>query len=145
DNITCYILTIMDHNRQTDDSGFSTFILHTGQVDNRDSFDVFLGHRRLSIIDLSTSGHQPMPDGNSSWIIFNGEIFNFVELREELENKGHHFQTHTDTEVILHVYQEYGEAGFSKLNGMWAFALVDISNRRVVLSRDRFSIKPLYL
>ena len=138
-------LTNVVRYRGPDDYGFATFNVRTGQVDSRDSFDVFLGHRRLSVIDLSSSGRQPMPDGNGCWIIFNGEIFNFVELRGELQAKGHHFQTHTDTEVILHVYQEYGEAGFSKLNGMWAFALVDTANRRVVLSRDRFSIKPLYL
>lgn len=110
-----------------------------------DCFDVFLGNRRLSIIDLSSNGHQPMTDGQGRWITYNGEIFNYVEVRRELQAKGHKFATETDTEVILHVYSEYGEQGFNKLNGMWAFAIADIPNRRVVLSRDRFSIKPLYL
>jgi len=108
-------------------------------------YDLFFGHRRLSILDLSAAGRQPMGDGCGHWIIFNGEIFNYVELRRELEAKGHKFVTGTDTEVILHVYSEYGESGFDKLNGMWAFAIADVPRKRVVLSRDRFSIKPLYL
>ena len=108
-------------------------------------FDVFLGNRRLSIIDLSSSGHQPMSDGNDLWITYNGEIFNYLELRRELEACGHTFRTGTDTEVILHVYREYGESGFDRLNGMWAFAIVNSRARKVILSRDRFSIKPLYL
>jgi asparagine synthase (glutamine-hydrolysing) len=108
-------------------------------------FDVFLGNRRLSIIDLSSSGHMPMSDGKGCWITYNGEIFNYLELRRELEARGHTFSTGTDTEVILHVYAEYGESGFDRLNGMWAFAIVDSRARKVVLSRDRFSIKPLYL
>jgi asparagine synthase (glutamine-hydrolysing) len=107
-------------------------------------FDLFLGSRRLAILDLSSKGRQPMTDHTGLWIAYNGEIFNFVELRQELEASGHRFTTGTDTEVILHVYQEYGEQGFDRLNGMWAFALVDLPDRRVVLSRDRFSIKPLY-
>jgi asparagine synthase (glutamine-hydrolysing) len=110
-----------------------------------DLFDTFLGNRRLSILDLSTAGHQPMAGANGTWITFNGEIFNFVELRKELEAVGHEFRTGTDTEVILHIYEAYGAAGFSKLNGMWAFALVDLPRRTIVLSRDRFSIKPLYM
>jgi asparagine synthase (glutamine-hydrolysing) len=112
-------------------------------VDN--CFDVFLGNRRLSILDLSSNGHQPMTDHRGHWIAYNGEIFNYLELRRELRAKGHEFVTDTDTEVILHVYSEYGERGFSRLNGMWAFAIADVPKRRVVLSRDRFSIKPLYL
>lgn len=107
-------------------------------------WDVFLGHRRLSIIDLSVSGNQPMTDGHGRWLIFNGEIFNFVELRNELKQMGEQFDTATDSEVILRIYARYGPEGFSKLNGMWAFALVDLPARLVILSRDRFSIKPLY-
>jgi asparagine synthase (glutamine-hydrolysing) len=87
----------------------------------------------------------PMSDGKGCWITYNGEIFNYLELRRELEARGHTFITGTDTEVILHVYAEYGESGFDRLNGMWAFAIVDSRARKVVLSRDRFSIKPLYL
>src|SRR5207253_10891125 len=109
------------------------------------TFDVFLGSRRLSILDLSSAGHQPMSDGDGCWIAFNGEIFNYLELRQELEAKGHQFHTGTDTEVILHVYAEYGPAGFDRMNGMWAFAIADQSKQQVVLSRDRFSMKPLYI
>jgi asparagine synthase (glutamine-hydrolysing) len=108
-------------------------------------FNVFLGHRRLSVIDLSAAGHQPMTDSEGCWLTFNGEIFNYIELREELRARGCQFRTATDSEVILQLYKEYGEAGFAKMNGMWAFALVDPSKGRAVLSRDRFSIKPLYL
>ncbi|MBV8674336.1 MAG: asparagine synthase (glutamine-hydrolyzing), partial [Acidobacteriaceae bacterium] len=110
-----------------------------------DCFDVFLGNRRLSIIDLSSNGHQPMTDHNGRWIVYNGEIFNYLELRRDLQAKGHEFATGTDTEVILHIYSEYGEQGFDRLNGMWAFAIADVPRRRVILSRDRFSIKPLYV
>jgi len=113
--------------------------------DQPQPFDVFLGHRRLSVIDLSSAGRQPMTDGEGRWIIFNGEIFNFVELREELESLGSEFRTETDTEVILHLYDRFGESAFGKMNGMWALAIVDLRSHRVILSRDRFSIKPLYL
>src|SRR5712692_7955051 len=108
-------------------------------------FDLFLGHRRLSIIDLSAAGHQPMTDGKGRWIVFNGEIFNYVELREELKHCGCEFATGTDTEVILKLYDIFGESAFDRLNGMWAIAIADLPARRVVLSRDRFSIKPLYV
>jgi asparagine synthase (glutamine-hydrolysing) len=110
-----------------------------------DSYDVFLGHRRLSILDLSSAGRQPMSDGEGRWIIFNGEIFNFVELREELKSHGCEFRTQTDTEVILRLYKVFGESGFHKMNGMWALAIADLSARRIILSRDRFSMKPLYI
>ncbi len=85
-----------------------------------------------------------MTDGQGRWIVFNGEIFNFVELRQELEGLGHRFRTKTDTEVILQIYARFGVEGFARLNGMWAFAIVNIPARSIVLSRDRFSIKPLY-
>jgi asparagine synthase (glutamine-hydrolysing) len=130
--------------RGPDDSGHLAFDVKRGCPAEPARFDVFLGHRRLSIIDLSVAGHQPMTDGNGRWVIFNGEIFNFVELRAELASRGHSFSTQTDTEVILHVYDEFGEQGFARLNGMWAFAIVDLKTQRVVLSRDRFSMKPLY-
>lgn len=110
---------------------------------SEDSFNIFLGHQRLSIIDLSTLANQPFSEGDYH-IVFNGEIFNYIELRKELIKKGYHFKTDSDTEVILKIYQEYGEPGFNKFNGMWAFCLVDLKKRKMVLSRDRFSIKPLY-
>lgn len=105
--------------------------------------DIFLGHRRLSVIDLSDAGHQPMTF-QSVTIVFNGEIYNYIELREELISMGHHFCTKTDTEVILHAYVQWGEACFLRLRGMWALAIYDSKNDKLVLSRDRFGIKPLY-
>lgn len=110
----------------------------------KNSFDIFFGHRRLSIIDLSPDGNQPLFSDNC-WIIFNGEIFNYIELREELKQKNHTFDTNTDTEVIIKIYKEYGEDGFDKLNGMWAFAIYDTELNKIILSRDRFSIKPLFI
>ena len=105
---------------------------------------VGLAHARLSIIDL-TGGHQPMSIANGSlWITFNGEIFNYVELREELTKKGHRFATHSDTEVLLHLYQEEGERCVERLNGQWAFAIWDAPHHKLFLSRDRFGVRPLY-
>lgn len=104
------------------------------------------GHRRLSIIDLSSAGKQPMQanDGNAV-IIFNGEIYNFAELRAELQKSGHHFTSGTDTEVILRGYLQWGLDVIPKLNGMFAFALWDNSKKELILVRDRFGIKPLYI
>jgi len=103
-----------------------------------------LGHRRLSIIDLD-SGQQPMSnEDNSVWIVFNGEIYNFQELRPELEAKGHRFRTNSDTEVIIHLYEQFGEECFSRLRGMFALALWDRNQRKLVLARDRLGKKPLY-
>ena len=115
-----------------------------------DSGDVFidgpvaLGHRRLSIIDLST-GDQPMstPDGEIT-IVYNGELYNHRELRAELEARGHVYTTRSDTETLLHLYREYGADMFARMNGMWAFALWDRPRRRLLLARDRIGIKPLY-
>ncbi len=106
-----------------------------------------LGSRRLAILDLSPGGHMPMcsPDG-SVWITYNGEIYNFLELRRELEGKGHSFTTHTDTEVILHLYEEEGEQCVKRLNGMFAFVICDLRSTRPTLfmARDHFGIKPFY-
>jgi asparagine synthase (glutamine-hydrolysing) len=114
-------------------------------AENPERFHVFLGHRRLSILDLSESANQPFTDDDRTWIVFNGEIFNYLELREELCVRGCVFSTNSDTEVLLKLYHEYGESGFDRLNGMWAFAILDTVRRSVILSRDRFSIKPLFL
>lgn len=130
--------------RGPDDSDYRGYDVRGSGREDRTGFDVFLGHRRLSIIDLSPQGRQPLTDGQGRWIIFVGEIFNYVELREELRGLGHSFRTATDTEVILKIYQQYGDAGFARMNGMWAFAILDIPAKRLVLSRDRFSIKGLY-
>jgi asparagine synthase (glutamine-hydrolysing) len=129
---------IVNH-RGPDSSGYKLF---TNPQDN--SSQVFLGHRRLSIIDLSESGRQPM-ERESVWIVFNGEIFNYIEVRETLKKLGHHFTSDSDTEVIIRTYQHYGPKGFDLFNGMWAFILFDSNKQEVVVSRDRFSIKPLYV
>ena len=106
---------------------------------------VGLGHRRLAIIDLSDAAIQPLPNENGDLhLIFNGEIYNFAELRAELEAKGHRFRSQTDSEVILHGYEEWGDDCVDRLNGMFAFALWDKPRRRLFIARDRHGIKPLY-
>lgn len=122
-------------------------LAHRGP-DDRGTFvdDNFgMGHTRLSIIDL-TGGHQPLrtADGQLT-LIANGEIYNFIELRAELEAKGHRFLTHSDSEVILHAYREFGEGFLSQILGMFAFALYDGARKRLILARDRLGIKPLFL
>jgi asparagine synthase (glutamine-hydrolysing) len=105
---------------------------------------VFMGHRRLSIIDLA-GGHQPLSNEDETvWVIFNGEIYNFIELRRRLEDRGHRFRTNSDTEVIAHAYEEYGEGCFEYLNGMFAIGIWDESKKRLLLARDRLGKKPLY-
>ncbi len=102
-----------------------------------------LGHRRLSIIDLA-SGHQPLSNEDGTvWIVFNGEIYNYKELRPTLESRGHRFQTSTDTETIVHLYEEYGERCVEHLRGMFAFAIWDEKAQRLFLARDRLGKKPL--
>ena len=104
-----------------------------------------LAHRRLSIIDLST-GHQPLGNEDGSiQIVFNGEIYNFQELRDELIAQGHAFRTHSDTETIVHAYEEWGDACVERFRGMFAFALWDAKSERLFLARDRFGKKPLFL
>jgi len=107
--------------------------------------NVGLGFVRLSVIDLSMAGHQPMfSDDRKYVIVFNGEIFNYLELRNELKQKGYFFKTQTDTEVLLNSYKEWGEECQHKFNGMWAFAIYDIPNKHIFFSRDRYGIKPFY-
>tara|TARA_B100000315_G_scaffold226244_1_gene233041 strand:+ start:267 stop:2237 length:1971 start_codon:yes stop_codon:yes gene_type:complete len=104
-----------------------------------------LGHRRLSILDLTDSGHQPMSYGDGRyWITYNGEVYNFLELRKELENLSHRFHSESDTEVILASYAQWGEDCHFKFNGMWAFSIWDSVERKLFLSRDRFGVKPLH-
>ena len=104
-----------------------------------------IGMRRLSIIDLA-GGHQPLSNANGTvWLVCNGEIYNFRELRRELEARGHRFKTGSDSEVIVHAYTEYGDAFVEKLNGMFGFALWDASRKRLILGRDRLGVKPLYV
>ena len=104
-----------------------------------------MGHRRLAIIDLSEAGHQPMPDQQKrSWIVYNGELFNYLELRAELEKSGVHFHSQTDTEVILEAYKAWGKTCLNRFNGMWAFALWDSKQKILFCARDRFGVKPFY-
>lgn len=103
-----------------------------------------LGHRRLSIIDLA-GGHQPIfNEDGSKCVIFNGEIYNFMELREYLISKGHRFSTRSDTETILHAYEEWGESCVEHFRGMFAFAIWDSKEKSLFLARDRLGIKPLF-
>jgi asparagine synthase (glutamine-hydrolysing) len=124
----------------------ATAITHRGPDDEGFlmSGNLGLGFRRLSIIDLS-GGHQPMSDAEETvWVIFNGEIYNFKELRAELEAKGHVFRTRSDTEVIIHGYKAWGIGVFERLNGMFGLAIWDTTRRRLVVARDAMGIKPLY-
>jgi asparagine synthase (glutamine-hydrolysing) len=106
---------------------------------------VGLGHVRLSIIDLSAKGHQPMPnDDESLWIVYNGEIYNYIELREELKEKGATFKSKTDTEVLLKAYEHWGEKCLARLNGMFSFIIYDKKKNILFGARDRFGIKPFY-
>lgn len=123
-------------------------IKHRGPDDQSTYIDesITLGHRRLSIIDLSPAGRQPKCNEDESiWIVFNGEIYNFQEIRPVLEKLGHKFSSNTDTEVIIHAYEEWGEDCVERFNGMWAFAIYDKNKDRLFLSRDRFGVKPLYI
>ncbi len=126
--------------------GMLAWLRHRGP----DEFGIYrdesvgLASARLSIVDLSR-GQQPISNEDGRlWIVFNGEIFNYVELRPELEARGHHFSTNTDTEVILHLYEEYGTDCLRHLNGQFAIALWDSAQRRLILARDRLGIRPLY-
>ena len=106
-----------------------------------------LGSRRLAILDLSPLGHMPMcNEERTVWITYNGEIYNFAELRQELESKGHRFKSHTDTEVILHLYEQEGPDCVKRLNGMFAFAVCDLreSSPTLFAARDHFGVKPFY-
>jgi asparagine synthase (glutamine-hydrolysing) len=109
------------------------------------SFNLALGHRRLSIIDLSVAGHEPMSfEGGALWITYNGEVYNYIELRQELKGKGYAFSTATDTEVILAAYAEWGSDCLHRFNGMFAFGLWDSRKRLLFCARDRLGIKPFH-
>jgi len=104
-----------------------------------------LGHNRLSILDISSNGHQPMGNEDKTvWLVFNGEIYNFQALRKELVKKGHFFSSKTDTEAIIHAYEEYGDMFLEKLDGMFSFAIYDQNRKRLLIARDRIGVKPLY-
>lgn len=128
-------MTDIQSHRGPDDAG--TLVL--------DDELVALGHRRLSIIDLTAAGHQPMySETGKSWITFNGEIYNYREIRNELARRGHVFRSSTDTEVLLAAYEQWGDACLHRLNGMFAFAIYDGRRKRLFAARDRLGIKPFY-
>ena len=103
-----------------------------------------LAHRRLSIVDLA-AGHQPLANEDGSiWIVFNGEIYNHAQLRDELSAAGHRYRSRCDTETIVHAYEQWGDACVERFRGMFAFAIWDRTKRRLLLARDRLGIKPLY-
>ena len=148
----CGINGLIYRDKQVDRAVFTTMrdtLSHRGP-DDADSqyFDndkIALGHRRLSFLDLSPAGRQPMCNEDATvWIVLNGEIYNYVELKVELEAAGHQFKTHSDTEVIIHGYEQWGTNVVNRLKGMFAFAITDLNKKQTFLARDRFGIKPLY-
>ena len=126
--------------RGPDDSG--TIVLHDSTPD---PVEIGLGNRRLAILDLSPLGHQPMHDPETgNWIVYNGEIYNFLDVRCELERAGTKFISHSDTEVLLQAYRQWGEGCLTKLRGMFAFAIWDAKKHELFVARDPMGIKPLY-
>src|SRR5919107_1589484 len=128
-------------------AGMGRVIAHRGPDDESVHAEgpCAIGMRRLSIIDLS-GGHQPISNEDGRlWLVCNGEIYNFRELRRELEARGHRFRSQSDSEVVLYAYAEYGDSFIERLNGMFAFALWDGLRRRLLIARDRLGIKPLYI
>jgi asparagine synthase (glutamine-hydrolysing) len=146
----CGIAGIINQNNEIVDEALINRIIdavaHRGPngrgiyIDN----NIALGHRRLSIIDLSEHANQPMFYGNDMVIVFNGEIYNYLEIREELKKEGFSFQTQSDTEVILAAYKHWGNNCLHQFNGMWAFAIYDKAKQKIFCARDRFGIKPFY-
>ena len=135
-NILEQMTNALNHRGPDDDGVF---------ISQKNGKAVGLGHRRLSIIDISKSGQQPMSNEDQTvHIVFNGEIYNFKELKKDLIDKGHIFKSNTDTEVIIHGYEEYGDQICKKLNGMFAFGLWDENQQLLILARDRYGQKPLY-
>ena len=126
-------MNLVNKNRGPDDSGIFS------------DENISLGHTRLSIIDLSPLGHQPMCNEDKTlWITYNGEVYNFQEIREELELIGYSFVGNSDTEVVLKAYEEYGLECLNRFNVMWAFSIYDKQKKECILAQDRFGIKPLY-
>jgi asparagine synthase (glutamine-hydrolysing) len=132
-----------DHARM---AAMRDILAHRGPDDTGTYVDEWaaLGHRRLSIVDLA-AGHQPIAnEGDTVWIVFNGEIYNHADVRPELEAGGHRYKTRSDTETIVHAYEQWGDACVERLRGMFAFAIWDAPRRRLLLARDRLGVKPLY-
>jgi len=126
--------------RGPDDSGFKVI-----SVSSPNLLEIGLGNRRLSILDLSAAGHQPMNDpATGNWITYNGEVYNFREVRAKLESEGVSFSSQSDTEVVLKAYGKWGEECLHEFRGMFAFAIWDEARQRLFIARDRLGIKPLY-
>jgi len=149
----CGIAGIVSTNGRHSPSGIELLTSMVGSIRHRgpDEYGLYrderagLVHARLSFVDL-VMGQQPLANEDGTiWIIFNGEIFNFLELRQDLENLGYRFRTHSDTEVIVHAYEAWGNDCFRRFNGQWAFALWDSKRKKLVLSRDRIGVRPLYV
>lgn len=147
----CGITGIINFNKKPVDKAIlgkmNKTLSHRGPDDEGYWIDrnIGLGHRRLSIIDLTKAGHQPMfYDNKNLTIVFNGEIYNYLEIRDELIKKGYRFKSQSDTEVILAAYKEWGEDCLNKFNGMWAFAIYDKKRKLVFCARDRVGVKPFY-
>lgn len=135
-NLTDSVIDSVAH-RGPDGRGWNEFTSSDGPV--------ILAHRRLAIVDLSADGHQPMPAQNGRyWVTYNGEIYNYLEVREELKKLGHQFKTHSDTEVLLKSYIEWGKDCLHHFNGMFAFVIWDNDEKKFFAARDRFGVKPLY-
>jgi asparagine synthase (glutamine-hydrolysing) len=144
----CGILELDDRHRDSSEHVKSMVqtLVHRGPDDAGYYLNppVAFGFRRLSIVDVS-GGHQPMSNEDGTiWIVFNGEIYNHASLRPDLERRGHRYNTRSDTETILHLYEEYGDDCVHHLRGMFAFAIWDSSKRRLLCARDRLGIKPFY-
>lgn len=146
----CGISGIINKNRKTVDNNeiktINDLISHRGPDDEGFYFEknFAFGHRRLSILDLSSEGHQPMHYLDRYVITYNGEVYNYLEIKEELQKDGYTFHSHTDTEVILASYDKWGENCVNKFNGMWAFAIYDKEKNIIFCSRDRFGVKPFF-
>jgi asparagine synthase (glutamine-hydrolysing) len=139
-NLEKNIFTAFHHDETID-----SIKTQTPRLENAKSANLGFGFRRLSILDLSENGHQPMQfDDAGLWIVYNGEIYNYIEIREELRAKGYTFKSNTDTEVILKAYHKWGEECVHRFNGMWAFAIWNSKDKKLFCSRDRFGIKPFY-
>jgi asparagine synthase (glutamine-hydrolysing) len=141
--------SLVEH-RGPDDDGVAFFV-RSGALAPREDIDrgaplvAGLGHRRLSIIDLSPAGHQPMSDQSGRyWIVYNGEVYNYLEIREELKGLGRTFVSDSDSEVVLGSYIQWGTECLNRFNGMWAFLIYDCKTRQVFFARDRFGVKPFY-
>ena len=159
---TLHDMTQIIRHRGPDDEGYAYFGSQTGSLKGQDTIEEYaslpdirdftqsdtylaFGHRRLSIIDVTAAGHQPMFDAEKQYCItYNGEIYNYVEVKQELKEKGHSFSTNSDTEVILEAYKEWGEECVLHFNGMWGFAIYDIRQNKLFCSRDRLGAKPFY-